>query len=454
MKLTFHGGAGSVTGANYLLESGNTKILIDCGLIQGSSSVEKKNFEDFSYDPKTIEAVFITHAHIDHTGRLPKLVSGGFSGTVYSTRPTKEFSKPLLEDSVNLLLRDEDEETKKSFCSEGCIDTLMSLWKGADYHENISVGPFTIRFYNAGHILGSSFIEVEVENKRIVFSGDLGNSPAPLIEPRENLPKGVDYLLVESTYGNRTHERVDKIKEDLEDMIEATAKSGGNLMIPSFAMERTQALLFHINDLMDDKKVPQMPVFLDSPLAIKITNVYKNYKQYLNDETKMFIEEGNKLFDFPNLKKTLLTDESKAILEAKPPKVIIAGSGMSQGGRIIHHEKNYLPDPSSILLFVGYQVSGSLGRLILDGKKKGEDFTVKILGEDVPVKAKVKAIGGYSAHADQPQLVSWIFPIRKSLKKVFVVQGEEDQSIPFSQKLRDDMAINVEIPKEGDVVEL
>ncbi|MEX0689971.1 MAG: MBL fold metallo-hydrolase [Candidatus Paceibacterota bacterium] len=454
MKLTFHGGAGSVTGANYLLESGDTKILIDCGLLQGSNFAEKQNFEPFPYDLNEIKSVFITHAHIDHTGRLPKLVADGFKGDIYSTHPTKDFSQYLLEDSVNLLCREAEERNEEPFCTLPNLDGLKELWKGVDYHQNVVEGPFTIRFYNAGHILGSSFIEVEVEGKRIIFSGDLGNSPAPLIQPREEMPEGIDYCLIESTYGDREHEKVDRIQDALEDMIEDVTKSGGVLMIPSFAMERTQTLLYHINTLIGEKRVPKLPIFLDSPLAIKITDVYKNYKNYLNAETKMFLDEGNKLFDFPCLTRTLETQESKDILKVKPPKVIIAGSGMSQGGRIIHHEKNYLPDPNSILLFAGYQVRGSLGRIILDGKKKGEDFTVKILGEDVPVRARAKAMGGYSAHADRPQLLSWLYPHRKTLKKVFVIQGEEDQSIPFAQKVRDDMAIDAVVPEQGDVVEL
>lgn len=453
MKLTFHGGARRVTGANYLLESEGEKILIDCGLMQGSDYAERRNFEPFPYDPKSIGAVFITHAHIDHTGRLPKLVKDGFRGTVFSTLPTMEFAEHLLEDSVDILTREAKKHEREAFCDKDTLKILKELWKGMEYYKAFEHGPFKITFHNAGHILGSSFIEIEAEGKTIVFSGDLGNSPAPLIPKRENLKKA-DYCLIESTYGARVHERLDQIQDDLEDIIEDTAKAGGTLMIPAFAMERTQTLLFHINQLIEEGRVPDIPIFLDSPLAIRLTNFYEKFKSELNKETKEFIEKGNKLFNFPRLKKTMKTEESKAILKVPPPKVIIAGSGMSQGGRIIHHEKNYLPDPNSAILFVGYQVEGSLGRRILDGKKEGKPFSVKILRKQVPVKAQAKAIGGYSAHADQPQLLEWLQEARFSLKKVFVVQGEEDQSRPFAQKVRDELAVEAVVPSEGEEVVL
>ena len=442
-----------MTGSNYLLESNGKKILIDCGLMQGSNYAERQNFEPFPYNPKAIDAVFITHAHIDHTGRLPKLVSDGFNGKVYSTKPTREFATHLLKDSVDILSREARRHKRKPFCTKGSVEKLINLWEGVQYHKKVEVGPFAVEFHNAGHILGSAFIEVFAENKRIVFSGDLGNSPAPLIKPRENL-KEADYCLIESTYGNRVHERVEKIKEDLEDMIEDTVKSGGTLMIPAFAMERTQALLHHIDSLMTEGRIPKIPIFLDSPLAIRLTSVYKGFKNELNKEAQKFLEKDESLFDFPTLKRTLRTEESKKIKGVPPPKVIIAGSGMSQGGRIIYHERDYLPDPKSTILFVGFQVKGSLGRRILDGKKLGKPFSVKILRRDVPVKARAVEIGGYSAHADQPQLLDWLRDARFSLKNVFVVQGEKDQAEPLAQKIIDELALDAELPSPGERVVL
>lgn len=445
MRLTFHGGAKEVTGANYLLESGETKILIDCGLIQGSHYAERQNFEPFPYDPGEISAVFITHAHIDHTGRLPKLVKEGFRGRIYSTEPTREFARHLLEDSVDILTREAKKHEREVFYEPETLGILINLWEGVKYKEKISIGPYEVIFHNAGHILGSAFIEVRAEGKIIVFSGDLGNSPAPLIKPIEYLHEA-DYCLIESTYGNRVHERMDKLRDDLEDIIEDTVRAGGTLMIPAFAMERTQTLLFHLDSLMGEGRVPRVPVYLDSPLAIRLTDVYQNFKDYLNKETREFLKKDKTLFDFPSLKKTLKTKDSKKIFRVPPPKIVIAGSGMSQGGRIIHHEKNYLPDPKSVILIVGYQVKGSLGRRILDGEKE-----VKILGERVPVRAKAIVLSSYSAHADQVQLLDWLSSMRHHLKKIFIIQGEEDQSIPFSRKIEDEFAIRTSIPSLGEV---
>lgn len=437
-----------VTGANYLLESNGEKILIDCGLHQGSRYAERQNFEPFPYSPKEIRGVFITHTHLDHIGRLPKLVRDGFRGVVYSTAPTRAFAKLLLDDSQSILLREAKRERKRPLYRKEDIERLMESWQNIPYHKEISLGAFKIKFYNAGHILGSSFIEVSAEGKKIIFSGDLGNSPAPLIKPIEYVHEA-DYCLVESTYGNRIHESRAMIRGELEDVIEDTVEAGGVLMIPAFAMERTQDLLFHINQLIEQGRIPKIPIFVDSPLAIKLSSAYEQFPQELNRETVKFLKSGNQLFGFPGLKKTLTTEESKAINDVKPPKIIIAGAGMSQGGRIIHHERRYLPDPKSTILFIGYQAKGSLGRRIFDGAD-----TVKIFREEISVRCRKKAIGGYSAHADQTQLLQWLREMRLHLKKVFVVQGEKDQSLPLAQKITDELAVGAEVPSLGDEVML
>lgn len=448
MTLTFYGGVKEVTGANYLLESAGVKILVDCGMIQGGNYAERQNFEPFPYDPKGIKAVLVTHAHIDHTGRLPKLVKDGFRGEVLSTLPTREFAKHLLEDSVDILSREAKKHGREPFCEPETLGILANLWQGVGYGEEIAIGPFRIIFRNAGHILGSAFIEMEAEGKKIIFSGDLGNSPAPLIKPLE-YASGADYCLIESTYGGRAHEGVDKMRDDLEDVVEDTVRAGGVLLIPAFAMERTQSLLHHLDGLIGEGRIPEVPVFLDSPLAIRLTTVYQSFGEYLSEETREFLKKDKTLFDFPYLKKTSKTEESKAISRVPPPKIIIAGSGMSQGGRILYHERDYLSDPKSTILFVGYQVKGSLGRRILDGEKQ-----VRILGEEVPVRAKVVVIHGYSAHADQGQLLEWLSPMRQGLKKVFVVQGEEEQSTLLAQKIEDELAISAHLPSLGERVVL
>ena len=445
-----------MTGANYLIEGGPStssgrlvKILVDCGLYQGGNYAEKQNWESFLYDPADIEAVFITHSHIDHVGRLPILVKQGFGGVVYSTSPTRDAAELLLMDSQHILQQEAEQHNRPLLCVEEDIKKLMGLWRGIAYHQPIKIGSLTITLYNSGHILGSAFVKVEGPSTTnyesltsIVFSGDLGNSPAPLIGIKESLPD-VNYAVIESTYGGRIHEDLQERKEIVEDLIEDTAKNKGVLIIPAFAMERTQELLFEINQLVEQRRVPRMPIFLDSPLAIKLTDIYKKYRDYLaeGDSSGLGIN-----FDFPDLRKTLTTEESKTINSVNPPKVVIAGSGMSQGGRILHHERRYLPDPNSTLLIIGYQAKGSLGRKILDGEK-----TVKIFGEEVAVNCRVKAIGGYSAHADQPQLLNWLKPQRELLEKVFVVQGEEDQSMALAQKIKDELAVEAEIPDVNKV---
>ncbi len=473
MKLTFYGAAKQVTGSNFLLETdspsatakagqaslGSTRILVDCGLHQGGNFCEKHNFDPFPYDPKEISAVLITHPHVDHVGRLPKLYKDGFRGKVYSTIPAKDFANLLLLDSEHILMQDAEKFKKPYLYGVREIEELMTHWEGVEYHTPIKIGPpaggFTATFYNAGHILGSSFILVEGPSTgsgrpvRVVFSGDLGNSPAPIIGAREELPAGIDYAVMESTYGNRIHEPASKRRDAVEDAIEDVVKSGGVLMIPAFAMERTQQLLYEINELAENGRIPKVPIFLDSPLAIKLTEVYNRHEKYWDKESMKQIKMGDKLFNFPGLKTTLTTEESKAINEVRPPKVIIAGAGMSNAGRILHHEKRYLSDPNSTLLIVGYQSQGSLGRQILDGKKSGNPFRVKIHREEISVKASVKAVSAYSAHADQPQLLSWLQSARLSLRRVFLVHGEPDQMDPLAQKIKDELAVAAEAPEEG-----
>jgi metallo-beta-lactamase family protein len=448
MKIAFYGGAKSVTGANYLLESDGHKILIDCGLIQGSNFAERQNYEDFPYDPKEIEGVLITHAHIDHIGRLPKLYGDGFRGKVYSTAPTRDFSEVSLLDSEHILGVEAEREKVKPFCTTQNIEGIMDLWEAAPYHEKFSIGPFTAEFFDAGHILGSAIVKITAEGKSIVFSGDLGNYPAPIIQPTENLPEA-DYCLIESAYGNRVHEEVSQRREMLEDAIEDTVKRGGVLLIPTFALERTQELLYHFHELFEQGRVPRVPVYVDSPLAIKLTGIYKKYEELFNPETNASVKNGDDIMNFPGLHLTLTREESKAINKVSPPKIILAGSGMSQGGRIIHHESLYLSDPKNTILFVGFQARGSLGRQIMEGAPM-----VRILGEDVPVKAEIRFISSYSAHADQPRLVQWLRPMRLSIKKLFIVQGEEEAASDLAIKVRDELAIDAIVPDPGSEVVL
>ena len=450
MTLQFLGGAKSVTGAQYLLEHEGTRVLVDCGLFQGGAATEQLNAEPFGFDPATVTALFVTHSHIDHMGRVPMLVKNGFHGEIYSTPPARDVSHELLLDAHSLMTHQLSQGTLPLYEIDD-IDRAMGLWRGVAYHEPFSVGPFRVEFFNSGHILGSACVRIEAGGRTIVFSGDLGNSPAPLLKDTERI-EFADYAVVESAYGGRVHEPKEQGKHVLEDLIEDTVRLKGTLMIPAFAMERTQELLYELNDLVEHGRIPRIPVFIDSPLAIRLTAVYEKYihdSDYFDEEVQRLLERGDEIFNFSGLRLTLTKEESKQINVVPSPKMIIAGSGNSQGGRILHHERRYLSDPNSTLLFVGYQTEGSLGRRILDGVTE-----VTIMSEKIPVRARVQEIESFSAHADQPQLVGWIKSMRASLKKVFVVQGEEEQSEALAHKISDELAVDAVVPERGGIYEL
>lgn len=442
-----------MTGANYLIETKKSKVLVDCGMIQGGKHCDDANYQPFPYEVSQIDAVLLTHAHIDHTGRLPKLVRDGFTGPIFATVPTAELAAVMLDDSQEIVESQCGKERGPLYSKKDVADTTAQF-RAVDYGVGEQVtDDVRVRFQDAGHILGSAIIEVWVKEgekeTKIVFSGDLGNPPTPLL----NLPEFIDsadYVLVESTYGDRLHEDRDRRRQLLEDAIEDTVTKGGTLMVPSFALERTQEILFELNHLVENQRVPRIPIFLDSPLAIEATAVYKKHSSFFNHRAMDLIKSGDALFHFPRLKFTKATAESKAINDVPSPKMIIAGSGMSTGGRILHHEKRYLPDEKSTLLIIGYQAEGTLGRRLLEGAQ-----TVRIHGEKIPVRATVRAIGGYSAHADQNGLYNWVDHIRAGggLKRVYCVQGEEKAANTLATKFRDFMAIEAEVPKQGDSFE-
>lgn len=442
-----------VGASSYLIDCGGDQILIDCGLYQGKE-YEKLNYDKFRFDPKDLKAVLITHSHIDHTGRVPLLAKRGFSGKFYSTPPTKDFADLMLRDTQGLLADDAEKNNQEELYSEADIDKAMSLWETVDYHKEIEISPkFSFTFYNAGHILGSVIILLKIKTSpkkemRIIFSGDLGNPQNQLLPEMEELSEG-DYCFVESTYGNRLHEDLNLRKSHLEDVIEETVVNKGVLMVPVFAMERTQELLFELNELVENKRIPQLPIFVDSPLAIKLTDVYQKYLTYFRlDAFKSVSNNSDNFFDFPGLKLTMSAEESKAIATVPAPKLIMAGSGSSQGGRILHHEKRYLSDSNNTLLIIGYQFEGSLGRKLLDGDK-----VVSIHGEKIAVKAKVKEITAYSAHADQSMLLGWIKPMRFTLKKVFVVHGDPEARAVLSSKIQDQFGLLTECPDHNSIIE-
>jgi metallo-beta-lactamase family protein len=473
IKLTFCGGVEEVTGANFLLEISangkNHKILVDCGLVQGSESADEKNRQPFSYKPSEIEILLVTHAHIDHIGRVPKLFHDGFRGKIISTPETRALALPMLLDAQNLMEEESRERSilpaRRSLGTSGPIydkkdvEAVMTLWHGLLYGESREIfNDVRIIPRDAGHVLGSAMYEIFVGNpnsslpsgqvEKIVFTGDLGNSPSPLLRDTEVIT-GADYMIMESVYGDRNHESKEESRVELKEAILRTIKNGGVLLIPIFSLEKTQIILYEMNNMVEKGEIPAVPVYLDSPLAIKITEIYKDSSYLFNERARKIIESGDDIFRFPKLHFTPTRMESEAIAAAKSPKIIIAGSGMSTGGRITHHEKRYLSDPPNAILFVGYQAAGSLGRQIEEGVRK-----VNIDGESVKVQAEIFSISGYSSHKDRDGLISFMESSADTLKKVFVVMGEPKSSLFLVQRLRDYLGVDAVHPEEGEMFEL
>ncbi|MEK7507121.1 MAG: MBL fold metallo-hydrolase [Patescibacteria group bacterium] len=450
MKLTFYGGARWVTGANYLLDTGAAKILIDCGLFQGRKYAEDLNYQPFQYHPAEIDLVLITHSHIDHIGRLPKLYKEDFRGRVYTTTATRDLMAVALPDNMRRIQEEAEQDGHPALFEESDLAGLLPLIEGVEYGQILDLGGVKVVFRDAGHILGSAIIEIVAAGQRIAFSGDLGNFPNLLLNPPA-VPEAADYLVVESAYGDRTHEAREERQIKLTEIIAETIKRRGVLLIPSFAMERTQELLFELNEFFNQKKIFNIPVFLDSPLAINLTAVYKKHSGYFNERAMHLIQSGDDIFNFPILKMTPTVEESKVINDTPAPKIIIAGSGMSHGGRILHHEQRYLSDPNTTILFVGYQVDGSLGRHIQRGDKE-----VTIFGQRVPINCRIENITSYSGHADQLQLVSWAkhVNIGNQLKRVFVVQGEAAAARTLANLISEQVGADAIAPEENEGFEL
>jgi metallo-beta-lactamase family protein len=462
MKLHFYGGAEEVTGVKYLLEikidsEKTVRILIDCGMLQGDKEAHDKNYEQFPFDAKQIDYLFITHAHIDHVGLAPKLYRHGFRGKVFMTPPTKDLSSLTLRDSQKIMEREAWKDGREPIFTEGDVMGFLELINTIKYGRKHRLqDEIYFKFNDAGHMLGSSIIEIWAPRRdsgqtgtvKIVFSGDLGNAPTPLLKNPTKITEA-DYILIESTYGNKIHENRAQRKEILENIIEETCIQRGVLMIPAFAIERTQELLSELNELAENGRIPRVPMFVDSPLAVKSTKVYEKYTEYFNKEAIEQIKNGDDFFKFPGLIYTEEAQASKAINNIAAPKVIIAGSGMSTGGRILFHEKLYLSDIKSCLLISNYQVKGTLGRRLLDGEKMA-----KIFNENIEVKAKIASIQGYSSHADQKALYGWISNFTKPIKHIWMVQGEKESSEALALIVKDHLGISASVPKNGDVVEL
>lgn len=449
LTVTFYGGVRSVTGSNFHIAGPSKKILVDCGLFQGCNYCDDINHKSFQYDPKEIAMLLVTHAHIDHIGRIPKLCHDGFKGKIYSTLATKELAEYMLADSISIFEKEQKRSGVPPLFNEEDIRVALSLWEGIPYHKEMQFdGPFIFMLRDAGHILGSAMIDISCNNKHLVFTGDLGNSPSPLINDAE-IVQNATYLVMDSVYGDRLHEDQASRKEHLEDIIEETVKRKGALIIPAFSLERTQILLYEINSLVEGGRIPKVPVFVDSPLATHITTVYRKHMADFNEEIQKAVERGDDVFSFPKLTFTKDSNESRAIARIPNPKIIIAGAGMSHGGRIIEHEKRYLPDAKSTVLMVGYQSAGSIGRQLQEGVKK-----ISFHGEEVPVRATIRTINGYSGHRDSKGLLDFVEATADTLQRVFVVAGEERSSLFLVQRVRDHLGIDATLPEAGISYEL
>lgn len=449
LTLIFYGGVRSVTGSNFHVAGPSKKMLVDCGMFQGCDYCDDINHKPFAYEPREIDMLVVTHAHIDHIGRIPKLCHDGFRGKIISTVVTKELAEYMLADSVSIFEKEEKRNGVKPLFNDEDIRKALSLWEGIPYHKEMQFdGPFTFILRDAGHILGSAMIDISCNGKHLIFTGDLGNSPSPLIHDAE-IVHDATYLVMDSVYGDRLHEDQASRKERLEDIIEETVKRRGALVIPAFSLERTQILLYEINSLVDGGRIPKVPVYVDSPLSLHITAVYRKHMADFNDEVQKAVKRGDDVFSFPKLTFTKDSNESRAIAHVPNPKIIIAGAGMSHGGRVIEHEKRHLPDAKSTVLMVGYQSAGSIGRQLQEGAKK-----ISFHGEVVPVRAAIRTIGGYSGHRDSKGLLDFVEATADTLQRVFVVAGEERSGLFLVQRVRDYLGVDAILPEAGVSYEL
>ena len=463
MDIQFLGAAKMVTGSNYLINMEKYKILVDCGMFQGNAEKEEMNYKNFDFDPSTIDYLILTHAHIDHSGRIPKLVKDGFRGKILCTKSTYDLSKIMLVDSAKIQESDANWENKKRQRSgRKFIEPLYTMSDAEDslkyfepyfYDQNIILNEeVTLKFRDAGHILGSSILELWVtengETNKIVFSGDLGMPGRPIIKDPEFI-EDADYLILESTYGDKNHESYNYSTEKLIQIINSTVAKNGTVLIPSFAVGRTQELIYELNKYYeynkDIEEHMKVPIYIDSPMAINATEVFEMNSNSFSEEAKELILAGDNPFNFQNLRYVRSTEESKALNKSNYPKVIISASGMATAGRIRHHLKHNLWDPNSSLVFVGYQAEGTLGRILLDGVKK-----VKLLGEEIEVNLSIYDLEGFSAHADQKTLLNFISHFKKKPKKIFLVHGEEEPANILSGLIKEKFDIDVIIPNLGD----
>jgi metallo-beta-lactamase family protein len=465
MKLHFLGANRQVTGSRYCLETSRSRVLIDCGMFQ-ERQFSARNWHELTLPLDSVDALLITHAHIDHCGLVPRLVRHGWRGPIYSTPPTTDLLEIMLRDAAHIQAEDVAYKRKRHqregrsgrYAAEPLfdnrdVDSTLKLLKTAHYDQKIAVtDDVSVAFREAGHILGSAMLEVEIrdegESRTIVFSGDIGQWNVPLIRDPTRFAFA-DYVVMESTYGDRDHERMEDIETQLERVITSTVQAGGNVVVPTFAVERAQELMYHLSRLVHQNRIPSMPIFLDSPMAIDVTELFRRHRDQFDDETWQRISDGLRPLTFRGLVLARSTDESKAISKVKEPCLIMSTSGMCTAGRIKHHLRHNLPLPNSTILFVGYQAHGTLGRQILDGRTE-----VRIHGQAYPVRARVERIYGCSGHADRTGLLHWGAGFEQPPRRVFLTHGEEESAMSLALALRETYGWDVLIPHYQSVSDL
>lgn len=460
MRLRFLGAAHTVTGSCYLIETGEKNYLVDCGMFQGARRIRDLNYEEFDFNPADIDSVVLTHAHVDHCGLIPKLVKEGFKGSIYATKSTCDLARIMLPDSAHIQESDAEMTNRKNQRrGEAPIEPIYSLDDATEalehfvpvpYDSIVDLGPnIKVCLRDAGHILGSAMVEMYVtedgKTSKLLFSGDIGQPDQPIIKD-PTIINGCDFLLVESTYGDRLHQLYDK-ETALAEIINDTMDRGGNLIIPSFAVGRTQTLLYYLYRLWKAGRLDgDIPIVIDSPLAIAATRIFLNNVQDFDEQTKAAFAKSGHVPSFPQVKACETPEESRALNSSEGSAIIISASGMCDAGRILHHLKHNLWRPESTILFVGYQAEGSLGRRLVDGIKR-----VRVLGEEIAVKAQIQNLDGFSAHADANQLIDWMSHIQNPKPaKVFIVHGEGQSQEALKERIQKELGNEVYIPFRGD----
>lgn len=450
-KVTFFGAAGEVTGSNFLIETGTYTYVVDCGLFQGADVMTEQNDEPFAYDATSVEAVIITHAHLDHIGRLPMLVRSGFRGPIFATQATMELTAITLKDALEIMQHKHDREGKAPMYEEVDLKRTLDLFQPVPYHQAHPLfDGDTVTLYDAGHILGSASVLLDAGGKKIAFSGDIGHGPNVLL-PRSQSPIEADLVITEATYGGVDRKDHSERLQVIKDALTWTIERNGVLLVPSFAIERSQELLYLLNHLYNDHQLPRIPIFLDSPLAIEALEVFQRHQELFSQEVQKVRRVDKEVFNFQGLTLTPTGEDSRDINELPPPKMIIAGSGMMEGGRILHHLKRYISHPNTLLLVIGYQAVNTMGRKILDGARE-----LEIKGDVIPIRAKIEVVDIFSGHADNTELLNWLKSIKMPAGgKVMIVHSDPERAKVYAAELTKMLPkVATHVAAIGDSVEI